>query len=171
MSKIRGFEPVRQEFIQNFSSVITEDTPIKFAEGVWIGEVQLPVRADTRSAGYDFFMPRDLLLLPAQKQLVFSDVKAYMQDDEYLELVPRSSLGIKQGMMMSNTVGVIDSSYYENESNDGNIGLALLNTSGRAIELKKGDRVAQGIFKKYLIADDDKPTSDTRTGGIGSSGK
>lgn len=171
MSRVRGFEPVGQEFIQNTSNVITEATPIKLTEGVWVGEVQLPVRADTRSAGYDFFMPKDVQLLPAQKMLIFSDVKAYMQDDEYLELVPRSSLGIKQGLMMSNTVGVIDASYYQNENNDGNIGLALLNTSGRAIDLKKGDRVAQGIFKKYLIADNDSPTSDKRVGGIGSSGK
>ena len=135
------------------------------------GEVQLPVRADVRSAGYDFFSPIDLILLPAQKTILMSDVKAYMLKDEVLELYPRSSMGIKKGLMLSNTVGIIDSSYYENESNDGNIGLPLLNTSGVAIEIKKGERIAQGIFKKYLVADDDAVLHAVRTGGMGSSGK
>ena len=134
-------------------------------------DVKLPVRSDSRSAGYDFFAPRDLQLLPAQKLVLYTDVKAYMQEDEVLQIFPRSSMGIKQGMMLANTVGIIDASYYENEGNDGNIGLALLNTSGKAIKINKGDRIAQGVFIKYLLADDDEPTNDKRVGGIGSSGK
>jgi dUTP pyrophosphatase len=169
-NKVRGFEPVQEAFMQNTSSVITEDTPSKRDDGNWVGSVQLPVRSDARSAGYDFHAPRDLTILPAQKLLVWTDVKAYMQDDEVLTLLPRSSMGIKKGLMLSNTMGVIDASYYENESNDGNIGLSLLNTTGKAINIKKGERIVQGVFSKFLITDADAPTSETRTGGIGSSG-
>lgn len=78
-------------------------------------------------------------------------------------------MGIKHGLMLSNTMGVVDASYYSNESNDGNIGLSLLNTSGRAIEVKKGERIVQGIFTPYLVADGDD-ASGTRTGGMGSTG-
>ena len=132
---------------------------------------QLPVRGDSRSAGYDFYSPIDVLLHPGQKLLLFTNIKAYMQEDEVLEIYPRSSMGIKKGLMLSNTVGIIDSSYYENEANDGNIGLPLLNTSGKGLEIKRGDRIAQGIFKKYLKADDDVTLQETRTGGSGSTGE
>jgi dUTP pyrophosphatase len=94
-----------------------------------------------------------------------------MQDDEVLSLYPRSSTGIVKGLMLSNTVGKIDSSYYENETNDGNIGLPLLNTSGKGLQIKRGDRIVQGIFTKYLTTDDDAPTSNARVGGMGSSGE
>lgn len=170
MTKTRGFEAVKMNAIQNVSKTITEATPIKREDGEWVGATVLPVRSDPRSAGYDFVAPRDVTVLPAQKVLVWTDVKAYMQEDEVLTLLPRSSMGIKKGLMLSNTMGVIDASYYENESNDGNIGLSLLNTTGKAIHFTKGERIVQGVFSKYLITDEDMPTSDTRTGGIGSSG-
>lgn len=170
MTKTRGFEAVKDEARQTISKTITEATPIKRADGDWIGAVQLPARSDSRSAGYDFHSPRDITILPMQKQLLWTDVKAFMLEDEVLTLLPRSSMGIKKGLMLSNTMGVIDASYYENESNDGNIGLSLLNTTGKAIHIVKGERIVQGVFSKFLITDEDAPTSDTRTGGIGSSG-
>ena len=167
----RGFEPVKTHMIQNTSKVITESTPLKREDGDWIGGVMLPVRSDARSAGYDFHAPRDLTILPAQKLLVWTDVKAYMLDDEMLTLLPRSSTGIKKGLMLSNTMGLIDASYYENESNDGNIGLSLLNTSGKAIHFAQGERIVQGVFSKYLTVDEEEHVTVTRKGGMGSSGK
>lgn len=177
MTKTRGFEPVEDKHIKNKSARITEAHTKKHEfvnklgkrEKFFLADTQLPVRADARSAGYDFFSPIDITILPAQKTLLFTDVKAYMQNDEVLMLYPRSSMGIKKGLMLSNTVGVIDSSYYSNEDNDGNIGLPLLNTSGRAIEIKRGERIAQGVFVKYLVADEDNVLYDERIGGIGSS--
>lgn len=162
----RGFEVVKQEHRKHY-----EDATVAGKKQRHYFDVMLPVRADSNSAGYDFFCPRDITLLPAQKMLVFTDVKAYMREDEVLMLYPRSSLGIKQGLMLSNTAGVIDASYYSNDGNDGNIGLALLNTSGRAIELKQGQRVIQGIFTKYLTVDEDNVLDESRKGGIGSSGE
>ena len=174
MTKTRGFEAVKNEHRKNWKDSISEEFHVKHEDDKkvkWLADVQLPQRADRRSAGYDFFAPVDMELLPAQKTVLFTDVKAYMQEDEVLEVYPRSSMGIKQGMMLANTVGIIDSSYYENESNDGNIGLALLNTSGKVIKFKRGDRIAQGIFKKYLVADNDEVLAEARVGGMGSSGK
>lgn len=174
MTKARGFEVVKDKHrihkVTTPTAVFDNKIDIDGAK-YYVGEITLPARADERSAGYDFFLPVDVTILPAQKTLVFLDVKAYMQSDEILEVYPRSSLGVKQGIMLSNTVGIIDSSYYNNPNNDGNIGLALLNTSGVAVKLKRGERVAQGIFKKFLVADNDTTLGTERAGGFGSSGK
>jgi len=165
MKKIRGFSIVSEAHRQHKQNVKVGNKVITVHH-----DIDLPVRADERSAGYDFYCPIDIMLHPGEKKIIFTDVKAYMLPDEVLSIYPRSSMGIKKGLMLSNTVGVIDSSYYENESNDGNIGLPLLNTSGKGLVIKAGERVAQGIFTKYLVADQDNTLSDTRTGGIGSSG-
>lgn len=167
MTKIRGFEVVAEEHKKHFD-VFTDEKGIKHN---FPKETKLPTRADARSAGYDFYVPKDIQLLPMQKTLVFTDVKAYMQDDEVLQLHIRSSLAVKSGIMLSNSTGIIDASYYNNEGNDGNIGVALVNTTGRTVELKEGDRFAQGIFINYLEADDDKVLAKERVGGVGSSGK
>lgn len=167
MNKIRGFEVVKDE-ARTAYDVFTDE---KKKTHKFLSDITLPTRADKGSAGYDFYIPKDITLLPAQKTIIFTDVKAYMQEDEVLKIYIRSSLAIKKGLMLSNNVGIIDASYYENEGNDGNIGIPIVNTSGKAVELVKGDRIAQGIFQKYLEADEDITQSDVRTGGFGSSDK
>lgn len=164
---IRGFQVVRDTHRTAYD-ILTDEKGKKYSFPI---EIKLPTRADKRSAGYDFYLPKDIVLLPKQKTLIPLDVKAYMQEDEVLKLYIRSSLGVKQGLMLSNNTGIIDSSYFDNEGNDGNIMVSIVNTSGKAVELKKGDRIVQGIFTKYLPADNDETLSDTRSGGIGSSGK
>ena len=133
--------------------------------------IQLPVRGDRRSAGYDIRIPTRVVIRPNTKVVVPTDIKAFMQDDEVLELHVRSSIGIKRGIVLSNITGIIDSSYYSNVDNDGNICLALWNTSDVDVVLEAGERVCQGIFKKYLIAGDDNYLSEERIGGIGSTGR
>ena len=152
--RCRGFEVVSDEF-RKYPEV----------------DIQLPKRGDSRSAGYDFYAPCDLEIYPNEKILVFSDVKVYMQEDEVLLLYVRSSLGIKCGVVLSNGTGVIDSSYYNNPSNNGNIGIALHNTSDRIVVIKQGDRIIQGVFTKYLVADNDNVIHENRVGGIGSSNR
>lgn len=91
-----------------------------------------------------------------------------MNPDEVLLLVVRSSMGGK--FMMSNTVGVIDSDYFSNPSNDGNIGILLKNISAEKQWIHSGDRVGQGIFVKYLMAENGNLDCE-RTGGFGSTAK
>ena len=167
MTKLRGFQIVKDEHRQNKKTVQVEQMGVH----TLYADIKKPQRGTRKSAGYDFYLAQDVTLLPAQKTLIWSDIKAYMQEDEYLALHIRSSLGIKQGIILSNITGIIDSDYYENPDNDGNIGFSLLNTSGRGVELKAGERVAQGIFQHYLIIDDDKPLNESREGGIGHSGR
>lgn len=91
-----------------------------------------------------------------------------MEDDDRLDINVRSSMGGK--WRLANTIGYIDSDYYNNPSNDGNIGVFLQNTTNEILYIKRGDRIGQGSFCKYLITDDDKPLSELRLGGFGSSG-
>ena len=115
--------------------------------------------------------PVEVKLQPNERTVVWTDIKAYMQDNEVLEIHVRSSIGIKKGVILSNITGIIDSSYYSNEGNDGNIGVALWNTSDKEVVLEAGERICQGIFKTYLTTDNDVCLSSKRIGGIGSSGK
>lgn len=133
------------------------------------GEITLPVRSDPRSAGYDFYSPVDIVIPPKESRLFFTDVKAYMEDDEVLMLYVRSSMG-KTPVVIANGTGIIDASYYGNPDNDGNIGFRLLNLGKEDYVIRRGDRIGQGVFMKYLITDDDNATGD-RCGGFGSSGK
>lgn len=132
------------------------------------GDIKLPTRSDPRSAGYDFYSPIDITIQPGEKQLIWTDIKAYMLPDEVLKLYVRSSMG-KYPVVIANGTGIIDSSYFENANNDGNIGFNLLNLSNKPYEIHIGDRIGQGVFGKYLVTDDDNATGE-RAGGFGSSG-
>ena len=149
----RGFEIVNEEFRKHPNA-----------------DIQLPIRGDSRSAGYDIRTPIRIELQPNERVLVFTDIKAYMLPDEVLEIHVRSSIGVKKNIVLSNITGIIDSSYYGNPSNDGNIGLTLWNTSDKVQVLEANERVCQGIFKKYLVADNDNIANNERTGGFGSTG-
>ena len=135
-------------------------------------DFQMPERKTQKSAGYDFCLPEDVVLEPGKLQLVPTGVKAYMQDDEYLGMHIRSSMAVKKRIMLVNNVGIIDADYYNNEDNEGHIMLALLNTSCEPVALPKGERVAQGIFYNYLVADgDSNENKAVRGGGFGSTSK
>jgi dUTP pyrophosphatase len=82
---------------------------------------------------------------------------------------PRSSLGIKKGLMMSNGVGVIDRDYYNNENNEGHIMVPLYNFKDEPVVVEKFERIAQGLFQTFLKTSNDHPVSQTRQGGFGSS--
>ena len=132
----------------------------------------MPERKTELSAGYDFCLPEDVILYPGKLQLVPTGVKAYMQAGEYLGMHIRSSMAVKKRIMLVNNVGIIDADYYNNADNEGHIMLALLNTSDNVIALTKGERVAQGIFYNYLVADgDEKVAKEVRGGGFGSTSK
>lgn len=130
-------------------------------------DVILPNRGSECAAGYDIYAVVGFSLKPREKTIIWTDIKAYMQEDEVLQIYIRSSVGIKQGILLSNGTGIIDKDYYSNISNDGNIGIGLVNTSSEVATIKAGERIAQGIFLKYLIADSGN-NSAKRVGGIGS---
>ena len=133
--------------------------------------INLPKRSTKNSAGYDIEAAEDCIIpafKPGQKPtLVKTGLKSYMQPDEVLILANRSSNPGKKGLILANSIGVVDSDYYGNPDNDGHIMFAFYNFKDEDVEIKKGDRIGQGMFQKYLVTDDDAALGE-RTGGFGS---
>lgn len=132
--------------------------------------VELPKRSTKGSAGYDFYASYPFSIGAGQTVFVKTWVKAKMPKDTVLLLLERSSWGFKKHISIPNSVGVIDSDYYENAENDGNIAFAFTNNGNEPLEVHVGDKIGQGIFIHYLLTDDDE-TEGKREGGIGSTGR
>ena len=133
--------------------------------------INLPVRKTKHSTAYDIEAAEEIVLPSFQKgmkpTLIPTGLKAYMQSDEVLLIVPRSSGPKKQGISFPHNVGVIDSDYYNNPDNEGHIFVQCINLKDEDVVIKKGEAVAQAIFQKYLMVDDDN-AEGKRTGGFGS---
>ena len=132
--------------------------------------VELPKRKTKKSAGYDFFAVEDFTLYPNKLCIIPTGIKAYMEDDEVLYLHIRSSVAFKRGVRMLNSIGVIDADFVDNPDNEGEISLGLLSHNDDIVHIQKGERIAQGVFHKFLITDDDD-AEGKRVGGIGSTDK
>lgn len=131
--------------------------------------VKLPERSTSGSAGYDFYSAYPFVIAPGQTLMVKTWVKAQMPKNNVLLLFERSSWGFKKQISIPNAVGVIDSDYYGNADNDGNIAFSFTNHGKEPIQVNAGDKIGQGIFLPFLLTDDDEASGD-RTGGIGSTG-
>ena len=136
--------------------------------------INLPVRKTKYSAGYDVEAAEDVVVPSFKKgmapTLIKTGVKAYMADDEVLMLYNRSSNPKKKGLVMANSVGVIDKDYYGNPDNDGHFMFSFFNIKDEDILIKKGECIGQAIFQKYLVSDDDN-ANGIRVGGFGSTSK
>lgn len=143
----------------------------EIAKGFENANINLPRRSTKNSAGYDVEAAEDTVIpafkLGQKPVLVKTGIKAYMEPDEVLILANRSSNPGKKGLILANSIGVVDSDYYGNPDNDGHIMFAFYNVKEEDIEIKKGERIGQAIFQKYLVADNDISQGE-RTGGFGS---
>ncbi|MDD4705747.1 MAG: dUTP diphosphatase [Bacilli bacterium] len=128
----------------------------------------LPKRKTKYSGGYDIMSLIEYVLLPGESKVIPTGLKSEFSDDEFLMIVIRSSLGFKYGIKLANQVGIIDADYYNNEDNEGHILVKLENTGKEVFKINIGDRIAQGIFLKYNIVDDEEDIKNKRKGGIGS---
>jgi len=150
MERVRGFE---------------------IAKGFENAGINIPVRKTKYSAGYDIEAAEDVVIPSFKKgmnpSMVKTGLKAYMQDDEYLKLCNRSSNPKKKGLILANSIGVVDADYYENPDNDGHIMFAFYNIKDEDITIKKGEAIGQAIFEKFLVADNDAASGE-RIGGFGS---
>ena len=143
----------------------------EIAKGFENAGINLPVRKTKYSAGYDMEAAEDIIIPSFKKgmkpTLVKTGIKAYMREDEVLILANRSSNPGKKGLILANSIGVVDSDYYGNPDNDGHIMFAFFNIKDEDIEIKKGDAIGQAIFQKFLITDNDVAKGE-RLGGFGS---
>lgn len=130
--------------------------------------IKLPKRATKTSAGYDFYSPFYIDIEKGNSVRFPTGIRCEMDDDVVLLLVPRSGLGFKYGLALENTIGVIDSDYF-NAKNEGHIG-AKIHTNNKELTIIQGEAYMQGIFVRYLKTVDDD-TKDIRLGGFGSTDK
>lgn len=160
-------------------------------------DIHLPTRKTQYSAGYDFEVVEDTLipsyvtamntlynsygkntvtldeiagitkLTGIKPTLVPTGIKAKLDPSYYLQLSVRSSCPLKNWLILANGVGIIDADYYNNDDNEGEIFFQLINLSPFEIQLKKGDRIGQGIILPYHKVSNDTADS-VRTGGFGS---
>lgn len=152
-------------------------------------DIILPRRSTKYSAGYDFYANQDIIIPPSLSlkanvnmvlekyhdwyvtpTLAKTCIKAYMQEDEVLLLFNRSSNPKKKGLVLANGTGVVDSDYYNNPNNEGEIGFMFFNITSSPVVIKKGEKIGQGVFQKWYLADNDD-TNGERKGGFGSTGK
>ena len=153
MERIRGFE---------------------VANGFENYNLTMPIRKTEKSAGYDVCAAEDTIIPPfsfnSKPTLIKTGIKAYMPKDEYLMLCNRSSNPFKKGLVLANSIGIIDSDYYSNKDNDGAFAYAFYNFFSEPLEIKKGEVIGQAIFCKYYTTDNDNATGE-RLGGFGSTSK
>lgn len=134
-------------------------------------DIKLPKRGTKYSAGYDFFLTRDISLKPGETVKIPTGIKACLDEDKFLAIVPRSGLGFKFRLQLDNTIGIIDADYI-NAENEGHIWIKITNDSreDKIVELEAGKAFAQGIILPYFTTIDDDADGE-RTGGFGSTDK
>ena len=146
----------------------------EIAKGYENENINLPKRSTAHSAAYDIEAATEIVLpsfkIGMKPTLIPTGLKAYMMDDEVLMILPRSSGPKKQGIAFPHSMGVIDSDYYENIDNDGHIFVQCINIKDEDVTIKKGDKIAQAYFQKFLATDNDDANGE-RMGGFGSTDK
>ena len=132
---------------------------------------KMPQRATEKSSGYDFFnnTGKDIIVEAGQEFTYWTDIKYVTQArQEFLLIIPRSSLGIKYDMVLKNTAGDIDADYANNPKTDGNIGIIIRVRGDKQMIIPAGQAIAQGIIMNFNVVDNDIPVSKERIGGFGS---
>ncbi|MBR3888808.1 MAG: dUTP diphosphatase [Clostridia bacterium] len=154
-------------------------------------DINLPVRKTKNSVGYDIeaaedtvipsiwknifgnfskFIKGDKEYLEIKPTLVKTGLKSYFGEDEVLMLANRSSNPGKKGLILANSLGIIESDYYGNPDNDGHLMYAYYNFFPVDITIKKHDTIGQAYFQNFLKVDNDI-AEGVRTGGFGSTDK
>lgn len=170
MQKIAKFSKVTSnQFINDFIDSFPEYSSDEVSN--IYENISLPKRATTGSAGYDFYSPIAFTLKPGETIKIPTGIRCFIQEGWFLSIYPRSGLGFKYRLQLNNTVGIIDSDYF-NSSNEGHIFIKITNDSNenKTVEIKAGEGFAQGIFTAFGIVEDDDVTS-LRDGGFGSTTK
>lgn len=169
MKKVAKFEKVsyeqfRNDMVDTFDDFYSEDEIKEIYDSI-----ELPVRATKYSAGHDIKIPFKKSVQAGCVLKIPTGIRCKMREDNVMFIFPRSSLGIKKGMVITNTVPVIDADYY-NAKNEGHIFICIKNNGGELLVLNQNDAITQAVFVPFGVADDGEITTE-RTGGIGSTSK
>ncbi len=128
----------------------------------------IPKRSTKESAGYDFEAIFDFTLKSGETKKIPLGVKIHMNSGDVMFLLVRSSQGFKYNVRMCNQVGVFESDYCDNPTNEGHAWIRLQNHGEKDYVVHAGDKICQAIFTKFLTVDDEEEIQNERMGGIGS---
>lgn len=154
-----------------------------------IDGVKMPRRSTRKSAGYDFFSPREFELRPGEwtmidtgvslddyDEVLRSDVESTVYKDDvevdevdyevgrwFMMLVPRSGLSNKVGLRIRNTIGIIDMDYRDT--------IKAMVTVDEPYTLALGERFMQGIIMPFGVFRCEIEPTENRSGGHGSTGR
>ena len=168
-TKIAKFSKVSyDQFLKDYRHCITNTLNDEEIYSIW-ENINLPKRATSGSAGYDFTSTATITLKPNDFMIIPTGIRCEMEEGFVLQVYPRSSFGMKYQMCLTNTVGIIDADYYH-AKNEGHIMTSIVNRGNQDLTINLGERFTQGIFYRFFLADEEEVTTK-RVGGYGSSGK
>lgn len=136
-------------------------------------DIKIPKRKTYESAGYDFYLPMTMVINQGESLLIPTGIRIKLDPGYSLDIYPRSGLGTKYKIVIANTIGVIDSDYY-NSDNEGHIFIKLVyegfSKYDECITLNAGDRFCQGIIHEVFTVENDEENDEfiKRNGGYGS---
>lgn len=170
MQEVARFEKVSLE------EYIEANKRIERERGDWVyrmewEDIKQPTRATSGSAGYDFYAPYSFDI-PFDSDTynepphILTGIRCKIEPGWFLMCCPKSGLGFKYGMRLSNTIGIIDSDYYFSD-NEGHIQAKF--SAHKPFSVNAGQKFMQGIFIPYGITCDDHANA-VRNGGFGSTG-
>lgn len=167
MQRIAKFSKVSlEQFVKDWKDEFGTDD--ETTRKIYCG-IDIPKRATKGSAGYDFFAPIGFTLEPGETIKIPTGVRCEMDEGWVMLGFPRSGLGFKYRMRLSNTVCILDEDYFYSD-NEGHIFIKVVNEGNKTMTVKAGDGFAQGIFVQYGITEDDN-CDGIRNGGFGSTTK
>ncbi|MFP3948179.1 MAG: dUTP diphosphatase [Gemmatimonadota bacterium] len=133
-------------------------------------DLELPHRATSRSAGYDVrSADEDFELAPGQVRAVGTGLVMELPEGVECQVRPRSGLAARHGITLPNSPGTIDPDYR------GELKVLMQNLGEEAVEVRRGERIAQLVFARYEAPTVEETTEVTETargeGGFGSTGR
>lgn len=171
LMKIRGFEKVSlNQWIKDYCNEFKDDE--RFATELY-NSLSLPIQSTQKSAGCDLVSPISFRLQPNEEIKIPTGLKAYMQQNEMLNIYPRSGQGFKFYVRLANTVGIGDEDYYNTSGNEGHYWVKIRNEGNKAFKIERGERFAQAIFVPFLPPDEETfiASNKVRKNGLGHTGK
>eukprot|EP01134_Creolimax_fragrantissima_P006096 CFRG6096T1 len=127
----------------------------------------IPVKGSAMAAGFDLFSAHDGVIPAEGKAIIKTDISIAIPEGCYGRVAPRSGLSWKHHIDVG--AGVIDGDYR------GIVGVVLFNHAKLDYKVSKGDRVAQLILEKYVVAEieevEELDDTERGAGGFGSTGK
>lgn len=131
--------------------------------------VPLPSYQTAGAAGFDLAASADITIQPGQIVVVPTGLVIAVPAGHFLGIFARSSTPLKRGLIVANGVGVLDSDY---SGPTDELKMQLMNVSSAPVDVKRGDRLAQGVIMPFVRAEFEEAASaeGPDRGGFGSTG-